>query len=92
MERIKRRAELFDEFKRHPRPVLCVRDRFRPIIPWPDRRARPELVREPIPEGMPIHDREPQPILHRPSFDFLAGIVMFERQRILRVRAFVTDL
>ena len=91
VKRVKRRAELFHEFKRHPGAFLRHLHRVRAVLPGPDGRAHSEHVGQLSAERMPIGDRKTEMILHRPAFDDFVGVIMFESERILRFRAFVSD-
>ena len=54
--------------------------------------AGPERIAARAAERVPVDDGEAQVLRHRLAFDLLAGVVLAEGQRVLRLRAFVGDL
>ena len=88
---VKRRAELLDEFKRHPRAVLRVLHRVRAVVPRAQRRPDAERIGQWIAKRVPINHRKAEMVLHRPAFDHFIRVVMFESERVPRLRAFVFD-
>ncbi len=78
VERVERNAELLEELEGHFHTELGVADRVGAVIPRPECRTNAERVGEGVAEGMPVHHREPEVLLHRLPVDDLVGIIMFE--------------
>jgi hypothetical protein len=78
-----RRAQLRDELKGHPRPVLRVAHRVRAVVPRPLHRPRPEWIAPVGPERVPVRHRKTQVLPHRLARHDFVGVVVFERQRVL---------
>ncbi len=91
VEAIEGNAELLEELEAHADAVLGVLDGVGLALPGPQHGARPEGIAAGAPHRVPIGDAEPEMVLHRLAFDRLAGVVVAERQRVLRFGAFVTD-
>ena len=60
-------------------------------FPGPQHRARPEGIAAGAAHRVPIGDAEAEVVLHRLALDHLVLVVVAERQRVLRLRAFVAD-
>src|SRR5674476_270261 len=85
------RTEFFDKFKRDVRALLRIADGIRAVVPRALHRSGTKRVATRATERVPIYHRETQMFAHRLARDDFVGIVVFERQRIFRVRAFVID-
>ena len=92
VEAIERCAELVDELEGHGHAVDRIFDRVGRPFPGPPHRARSERVAARAAKRVPIGHAEAEMILHRLAFDQFAGVVVAERQRVLRVGAFVGDV
>jgi hypothetical protein len=91
VERIKRSAQLFEEFKGDPDAGLGHFHRVSAVFPGAHGGAGAEHVGQLPPDRVPISDREAQVLLHAFALDQLVGVVMLESERLFRVRAFVLD-
>ena len=65
VEAVKRRAEFFDEFKRHARAVLRVANGAGAVVPRTLHRARAERIAAGAAERVPINHGETQMLAHR---------------------------
>ena len=91
MEGVVRGAQFFDELEGDTSTVLRVVDRVRAIVPRAQHRARAERVAARASERVPVNHAKAQMLPHGPALDNLAGIVVFEGQRIFRFGPFVRD-
>ena len=66
-------------------------DGIRAVIPWHETGGRTERIGAAVAEGVPIRHGEPQVVGHRLAFDTLFGVVVLERQQVLRLGAFIFD-
>mmetsp|Transcript_5436 Transcript_5436/g.24182 ORF Transcript_5436/g.24182 Transcript_5436/m.24182 type:complete len:240 (-) Transcript_5436:74-793(-) len=91
-------AELAHELEHRPHPPLGELHGWRGIfatgggcIPRPSLGGESERIAPVVTNGVPERHGEPQPVLHGPPEHLLAGVVVAERERILRVGAFERD-
>ena len=89
VKRIEWRFDLLEKFKRRIHPRLRHGNGVLALFPRPHDRARAERIGADAAERMPVGDREPHLVFHRPAVDHFGGIIMFERERVGAARAFV---
>ena len=82
MKGVIRRAELLAKFKEDRHSNLGQIESGLVSLPRTQRRRQAEHVRALTTHRVPVHDREAQMIAHRLALDDLAGVVMFEGQRV----------
>ena len=86
-----RGAEFLDEFKGDARPLLGVAHGIAAVIPGALHGAHAKRVAAGATECVPVHHRKAQVVFHGFAGHDLAGIIVFERQGILRLGALEGD-
>jgi len=92
MESVKGSAEFLDKFKSYASAVFGILDGRSPVVPWSEHGSGAEWVTTRAAKGVPVNDGKPEVIAHRFALDEFVGIVVFEGERVFRLRAFVRDL
>ena len=85
VERVKRCTELVKELEGDLDFALGVGDGVRSVVPWAQSGADSERVGEHVAEGMPVHHRKTQVLLHRFPVDDFVGVIVLEFQRVPRL-------
>src|SRR5690606_34933827 len=85
-------AELLVELEGDVHAALGVVDGVGAVFPAAPDGAGAERVGADAAEGVPVRDRELQPVAHGLAADLLVGIVVLEREEILGFGTFVLDL
>jgi len=89
MEAIVIESDFLHEVEEHACAVLGVGDGVGAIVPWVGGGAGTEGIRAGSAHGVPVGAAETEPLGHGLTGDDLAGVVMFERERVFRRRTFV---
>src|SRR2546423_5686703 len=82
MKGVKRRSQLFDEFKSGPSAVLGVLYALRAVVPRTKGSAHPKGIRKAVAKSMPVNDGEAQMVSHRFALHHFVRVVMFEGERV----------
>ena len=91
VEAPERRADFLKKFKRGVHPGLRDGDCVRTLFPRAHDRAGAERIAARAAKAVPIRDRKPQVLRERAAVDDLVRVVVFERECVFRLRAFVGD-
>ena len=92
MERVVRGVQFLKKLERSPGPVASVFDGLGAIVPRSHHRRATEWIRTSSPKCVPINNGKPQMLLHGLAGNHFIRVVPAERERIIAIRTFVTNL
>ena len=89
---VERCSQFLDEFEGDARPIACILDGVRAVVPRANGRSDAKRVAQYISESVPVDHGKAEMIGHGPALDEFGSIVVLKGERVPGGWTFVGDL